>query len=446
MGRGRIHFQCLTKLYYVMIDDIRALKFSSDEPQALSCVDGRLHQLGSANDWSGSLEYSYDGKEWNAFDPRVSVVSFGGWKQPSVYLRGSNENLYDAMRNEYGERVGLAFRFASDAPVRCEGSVMNLLDKDLDLNSAPAKCFSHLFDGCRQLVRAPELPAMHLEGNCYESMFRGCSLVNAPGLPSTDLASGCYSGMFAGNDSLREAPALPSQELKPDCYKGMFSGCGGLRKGPVLPAQDTAPDCYSGMFENCVRLKEIPSLKARSLSEGCYERMFAGCTGLREVSSLPAVRGRFNSCAEMFAGCTGLEKVSSVALKDVNDFENVCCGMFSGCSALESLKDVDAEKASMEQMKDRHPGLFNAGLRRKLNSYVHFCMLRDMGVSPEQSFEMSCRKFHCKHTELADNIKEARRNGYATGEDVSFARDYARNWNNKFHGKVLSEPPRGNRV
>lgn len=428
-----------------MIDDIRALKFSADEPQVMYFDGNGIEQLGSHCEWKGHLEYSYDGREWRELDPRHTCVPFGDYGHPHVYLRGENENLHYAMKDEYGGRVNLTFRFQSAASVRCEGNVMNLLDKDLDLNHVPDRCFTSLFSGCGQLVQAPELPAAHMGENCYEGMFMGCSLTKAPELPSTDLSAGCYRNMFVANNKLAEGPELPATRMKQGCYERMFGYCEGLKKAPALPAGELASDCYSGMFEGCGRLKETPGLKAEHLAAGCYERMFVGCKGLKEVPSLPAEHAKFNSYADMFAGCTGLEKVSSLGLKDMDGLRNACDGMFKDCYSLESVRGVEAEKASMDLMKEQHPGLFNSGLRRRLNSYVHYRMLRDMGVSPEQSCDMTCRKFRYNHAELADNFRLASRNGFDAGDDASFASDYARNRNLR-DGVDLSRRSVGNRI
>lgn len=54
-----------------------------------------------------------------------------------------------------------------------------------------------MFNGCRNLVTAPELPATELAQSCYAYMFDTCkSLVKAPDLPATTLVKSCYNGMF----------------------------------------------------------------------------------------------------------------------------------------------------------------------------------------------------------------------------------------------------------
>ena len=56
-----------------------------------------------------------------------------------------------------------------------------------------------MFNGCTSLTQAPDLPAINLAVNCYNSMFRSCTaLTQAPVLPATNLATLCYCDMFRG--------------------------------------------------------------------------------------------------------------------------------------------------------------------------------------------------------------------------------------------------------
>jgi len=89
-------------------------------------------------------------------------------------------------------------------------------------------------------------------------MFSGCrNLTKAPALPATTLADFCYSAMFSNCINLKEAPALPATTLTYYCYSGMFSGCRALTDAPVLPAKTLADKCYLGMFHGCSRLNYL---------------------------------------------------------------------------------------------------------------------------------------------------------------------------------------------
>ena len=108
-----------------------------------------------------------------------------------------------------------------------------------------------MFEECKSLTAAPELPATTLENDCYENMFNGCtSLATAPNLPATTLESYCYQNMFYGCTSLTTAPVLPATTLKWYCYGGMFSGCSSLNYVKAL-FTDIEPG-YSYSYSECL--------------------------------------------------------------------------------------------------------------------------------------------------------------------------------------------------
>ena len=116
-----------------------------------------------------------------------------------------------------------------------------------------------MFINCSSLINVPSiLPAMTLAGECYNSMFEGCSsLTTAPSLPATTLAGACYTNMFRDCTSLTQAPELPATTLIEHCYRSMFDGCTSLTQAPELPATTLAPVCYYCMFDGCTSLNNI---------------------------------------------------------------------------------------------------------------------------------------------------------------------------------------------
>lgn len=55
------------------------------------------------------------------------------------------------------------------------GNLINAKDLILPATELSQYCYNGMFDGCYNLVSAPELPAKELVGYCYCYMFRGCS-------------------------------------------------------------------------------------------------------------------------------------------------------------------------------------------------------------------------------------------------------------------------------
>jgi hypothetical protein len=110
-----------------------------------------------------------------------------------------------------------------------------------------------MFYGCTSLTQAPELPAMTLASNCYDSMFQGCtSLIQVPELSATTLTEGCYQNMFYGCTSLTQAPELSATTLANYCYNGMFSGCSNIPEPKYNISHMTFDQVTSAMQNNYI--------------------------------------------------------------------------------------------------------------------------------------------------------------------------------------------------
>ena len=121
------------------------------------------------------------------------------------------------------------------------------------------------------------LPATTLANSCYCLMFDGCkNIVMAPDLPATTLASSCYYAMFRGCTNLTVPPELPATTLASNCYCGMFQSCSKLTASPVLPATTLAAGCYQFMFYCCSSLKSVICLATDLSASGCTTDWFAG--------------------------------------------------------------------------------------------------------------------------------------------------------------------------
>ena len=116
--------------------------------------------------------------------------------------------------------------FEMTGKIAASGNIQSLLNYS---DSCSEYCYYSLFEGCKSLITAPELPATTLAEQCYGSMFMGCtSLTIAPELPATTLATACYAQMFSGCTSLTTAPELPATTLVDGCYNSMFKSCMNL--------------------------------------------------------------------------------------------------------------------------------------------------------------------------------------------------------------------------
>lgn len=190
-----------------------------------------------------NLEYSVNFGDWKAVKDGEGVT-FGG-KNGGLRLRG---------KNRYGTATE-AFIYSTisftnpDVEVACTGDIRTLLDwekyKTVDTKDA---CFIYLFDGCKVLTSAPDLPGTTLAEDCYYFMFQNCtSLKVAPALPATKLANDCYCGMFYGCTSLETAPELPATNLPSNCYNAMFNGCRKLMSFTLLVPKTSISDYPYGI-------------------------------------------------------------------------------------------------------------------------------------------------------------------------------------------------------
>ena len=248
-----------------------------------SLEDG--NQIGIVESGRPSISISRDKQTWTTVTPNATPTYFitlnAGEK---VYIKGSN--------NAYNDQWSGQDYFTSTGQFNVSGNAMSLVYADDFQNKTTLQSsavFRRLFANANKLVSAEHLvlPSTMLEGNCYESMFQGCTaLTTAPALPATTLAYECYRSMFDGCTSLTTSPELPATTLADNCYYRMFAGCSSLTKAPELPATTLTDVCYGSMFEGCTSLTTAPELPATTLAVGCYGYMFEDCTSLNYIKML----------------------------------------------------------------------------------------------------------------------------------------------------------------
>lgn len=323
-----------------------------------------IQELMMSLDNISNLQYSVNFGEWTDAND-VLDVEFGGEKG-CLRLR-CKRNFHGTA---YGDKNYAQISFSkSSVKVACTGDIRTLLDyENYETVKTSGAQFCSLFEGCKLLTSAPDLPATELYDYCYNSMFKGCiSLEKAPDLPATTLKQSCYNEMFQGCTSLKEVPVLQAKEMAPRAYRSMFRGCTSLVTAPTLPATTTAENCYQNMFYGCTSLKNVQlQLPAKIMKESCYTNMFYGCTSLENAPKLPATTldkycywCMFQGCTSlktapdlpatkmvefcystMFYGCTSL--VKAPALDATILARNCCSSMFYGCTSLEKAPDLNA--------------------------------------------------------------------------------------------------------
>lgn len=107
-----------------------------------------------------------------------------------------------------------------------------IVTPDLPATTVGYRSYYEMFEDCISLVKTSELPITTFTGSedqCSR-MFSGCtSLITGPSiLPAMTLSAECYSGMFGGCSNLIKAPVLPATQVQYQSYSSMFSGCTNL--------------------------------------------------------------------------------------------------------------------------------------------------------------------------------------------------------------------------
>ena len=225
--------------------NIRAVCFKADGEQTVA-----ITKVGSAP--AITMQYSYDGVNWDAWD--LSALPFGG--NTKVYVRGVNNKKFGAYSTNN------TFTFSTDAYVYVSGIAEALLNGENEvLQYSTLYTFKALFKGQTALREADRLrfEVMSNSESCYQAMFNGCSnLLSAPELPATTLGYSAYRSMFSQCISLIKAPSiLPATKLLGWDYAAMFYGCASLVNAPELPAETLVDNCYYNMFSGCTSLKTI---------------------------------------------------------------------------------------------------------------------------------------------------------------------------------------------
>ena len=283
------------------------ITFTAEQPQTFKMTTEENYNI-------SDLEYSVNNGKWATVEAGTEVT-FGG-ANSTLRLRGTNIN-----GTASGPLAYSTITFTDkNVEVACTGDIRTLLDwrNYSTVNTQNAR-FCRLFNECKVLTSAPELPATTLAENCYVGMFYGCtSLTSAPELKATTLADYCYYYMFGGCTSLTAAPELKAITLANGCCYSMFSGCTSLTSAPELKATTLADYCYNNMFGGCTSLTAAPELKATTLADYCYYCMFYGCTKLSTVTML-APSNQISEkayCCNNWLGNAGTdETVSSRTLK-----------------------------------------------------------------------------------------------------------------------------------
>ena len=193
------------------------------------------------------FEYSVGGSKWVRFTNTVTNIAFGG-ENNDLRLRGKSSKGTASNNTTYCSKI--SFSENTDEPVNCTGDIRTLIDYSAysTANTGTAK-FCYLFNGCKQLTSAPELPATNLANYCYQYMFNGCtSLQIAPALKATSLVTYCYKSMFYGCTKLSSVTMLATDVSGNKCLDNWLTDAGtGVTSRTLTLASETV---YTAITDN----------------------------------------------------------------------------------------------------------------------------------------------------------------------------------------------------
>lgn len=272
------------------------IEFISDTPMTITVK----HTNNKVN-----LEYSIDnGENWTTIGNLRTTE-----ESSTICIRGITTGLNNLFESEGAAN---AWIFTNATNLIVNGNLNNLLQDPVTFE-APTEidiyCYAHMFYGCTQLVKPPDLPATTISRKCYTYMFYNCvNLMEAPELPALMAPEYCYNGMFWKCSNLVLPPDLPAVALEGYCYSYMFQDCINMEKTPyILPALTVATYSYYYMFCGCAKIQKPPVMPAVNLATMCYLKMFYTCAALNTLPKLPAVL-MYQSCYNsMFRNCRSME-------------------------------------------------------------------------------------------------------------------------------------------
>lgn len=228
-----------------------------------------------------------------------------------------------------------------------------------------------MFLGCSSLQYAPELPAMDIKANGYQEMFTGCtSLSEAPDLPATTINGSSYRSMFgaakvnnvdySGCTSMETGPlSLPATTMSNNCYQGMFKGCTLLVAAPRIDATTLADYCFQEMFSGCIALRTAQDAFSFTgdIPQYACKQMFYNCQALNGAPQMSSVTGTIgqSGCQQMYYSCeamtTGPSSLNATTVNQQGYYQ-----MFYNCRHLLASPAIEATDIGLQGCQEMFRG------------------------------------------------------------------------------------------
>lgn len=175
---------------------------------------------GSSSD-AAQIQYSKNGGEW------VSITSNTGSSMPVISVNDGDIIEFKGSNNTYF-KSGTSSRFSCGCLFKAYGNILSLVYGDNYQN------YSEL----------PSGSSISTVSN-FKQLFKGVSgLTDASNIiMPNNTKSYCYYGMFEDCKNLEKAPELPALRLESASYQYMFANCSKLNYVKCLATNITASNC-----------------------------------------------------------------------------------------------------------------------------------------------------------------------------------------------------------
>ena len=262
-----------------------------------------------------SIEYI---KEFHIFNPKKTIVE--------IYLTDKKKDKSYQNIDKMDKLIRCMFE-------NCE----SLIEVEFNFNGYKInKDLSHLFDGCKSLLKVPECVIGWVNNDCCDISY-----------------------MFSNCSFLKELPDISKWKTS-EIHKmlGVFKGCKSLKYLPDISGWDTGNvENMSFMFSDCTNLKEL-SIISDWNTGGVISmiNMFSNCSNLTSIPNLKKwdtrnlndIRGMFKNCISI----TDLDFLSEWKLNKI-DILNMS-QLFYGCSKLKrpNLQNWNIDKRKSNNTKE----------------------------------------------------------------------------------------------
>lgn len=198
--------------------------------------------------------------------------------------------------------------------------------------------FDNIFNGCRNMTTAPNLPSP--EKPAGVSIVRTFGLNQAfyechkmQGTPNIPYGTPELYFTFTRCKAMENAPIIPDTVTS---MQSTFYGCESMVEPPTIP---NSVIYMPSTFGNCKSMRNMPDIPSSLTDLGST---FINCTNITTIKTLPS---SINSLSSTFAGCTGL-----TSFPTFSDSVVAMSGTFARCTQMVNTPTLPANVTTIASL------------------------------------------------------------------------------------------------